>query len=625
MPLHLLRIPDHRYCKGISINLNEKEFRPFLLHVRTWAPARIGYNNCTAQRDSPSSMTNEHRLKDLLAQLYGEDRGGAVLGQLLQVIDRHKDSLPPGPAGLSQRDSLLITYPDQVQSDGAPPLQVLADFCRRYCTGILSGIHILPFYPWSSDDGFSVTDYRQVSSEYGTWGDIASLASSFRLMFDAVINHASVGSDWFQRMQSGDPAYRDFFISPPPGADLSRVVRPRALPLLTPFQTSRGVEQFWTTFSADQVDLNYKNPMLLLEIVDILLLYVESGAAFLRMDAIAYLWKEPGTACIHLPQTHALIKLFRAVLDRVAPHVSIITETNVPHAENISYFGNGTDEARLVYNFPLPPLLLHSFQTGSVKKLANWARSLELPSAEVTFFNFLASHDGIGLNPLRGILGESEVEAVVAGACAHGGLVSYKTGTAGDPQPYELNVNFFDALNSSDAGEPLALQVDRFLAAHAILLAMKGVPGIYFHSLFGSRGWPEGVAATGRSRTVNRQKLQRADLESELANPASRRARVFTRLSRLLQVRSGESAFHPFGAQQVVQAGASVFGLLRTSSGRDSRVLCLQNISRETQPLAAEVLDALDHGVPPRDILTGRDISRNSPLLLEPYGTLWLV
>ncbi len=561
-------------------------------------------------------------MRELLAQLYGEDRGGAVLGQLMQVIDHHRERLPHASGGLSQGDSLLITYPDQVQADGVPPLQVLAEFCRQHCAGILSGIHLLPFYPWTSDDGFSVVDYRTVAPEYGSWDNIASLAAKFRLMFDAVINHASVESGWFQRMKTGDPRYRDYFINPPPGADLSQVVRPRALPLLTPFQTSRGIQQFWTTFSADQADLNYKNPEVLLQIVDILLLYVERGAQFLRMDAIAYLWKEPGTSCVHLPQTHALIRLFRAVLDEAAPHVSIITETNVPHAENISYFGDGTDEARLVYNFTLPPLVLYSFQTGSVQALVEWARGLELPSGEVTFFNFLASHDGIGLNPLRGILSEEEIGDVVSRAQEHGGLVSYKTVGDGDLLPYELNISYFDALNPPGVGEPLSLQVDRFLAAHAILLALKGLPGIYFHSLFGSRGWPEGVTATGRNRSINRQKFQRLELESELADPASRRAQVFERLSHLLKIRSQHSAFHPFGGQQVVQAGPAVFGLLRTSPDEKERLLCLQNINRRAQVLPPGVLGRL--GPHPRDILTGRDVSESASLLMQPYGTLWL-
>lgn len=557
-------------------------------------------------------------------RIYGEEVSADVLRELTALLDRRRPHLSPRPGEISQRDSFLITYPDQIQQEGTAPLKVLADFCRAHFAGVLSGIHILPFNPWTSDDGFSVVDYRRVALEYGSWEDLTALAVDFRLMFDAVINHASVESAWFKAFKDGDPAYRDHFVVPPPGTDLSNVVRPRALPLLTPFQTARGMEEVWTTFSADQADLNYKNPQVLLEIVDVLLLYVERGADFLRMDAIAYLWKEPGTSCIHLPQTHALIQLFRAVLDEVAPHVSIITETNVPHAENISYFGDGTNEARLVYNFSLPPLVLYSFQTGSAETLSRWTETLKLPSSEVTFFNFLASHDGIGLNPLRGILTEREIEAIVKRYKDHGGLVSYKAEAGGKLLPYELNINYFDALNPPGTGELLKFQVDRFVTAHAILLAMTGVPGLYFHSLFGSRGWPEGAEATGRNRTINRQKFQRAEIESALADTALRQAQIFDRLSHLLRVRSDHPAFHPFGDQQVIRDNPAVFALLRTALDGSERVLCLQNVSGRKQPLPSGVLDAIQTQGPARDILSGRHVLNGEPILIQPCETLWL-
>ena len=126
--------------------------------------------------------------------------------------------------------------------------------------------------------------------------------------------------------------------------------------------------------------MNFKNPDVLLALLDALLFYVARGARFIRLDAIAYLWKRIGTSCIHLPQTHAVIQFWRAVLDEVAPHVLLITETNVPHADNVSYFGDGTNEAQLVYNFALPPLVLHALLRGDATHLTRWAQSLTLPS-----------------------------------------------------------------------------------------------------------------------------------------------------------------------------------------------------------------------------------------------------
>ena len=367
---------------------------------------------------------------------------------------------------------------------------------------------------------------------------MARVGKNFHLMFDGVINHISAQSEWFKAFLHDDPKYRDYFIVVDGKPDLSQVVRPRALPLLTEFTTPSGVKKVWTTFSADQIDLNYANPDVLLDIIDVLLFYVAQGAELIRLDAIAYLWKEIGTSCLHLPQTHRVIQLLRAILDEVAPHVALITETNVPHQDNISYFGDGHNEAQLVYNFALPPLTLHTFHTGDASALTQWAASLERPDrwgaatsdlqpssappvrSAPTFFNFLASHDGIGLNPARGILRDDEIAALVDRVVAHGGRVSYKSNPDGSTTPYELNINYFDALSDPNSSEPLSLQIDRFVAAHAIMLSLSGVPGLYFHSLFGSRGWPEGVTLTGQNRTVNRQKFDRAEVERELTRSA---------------------------------------------------------------------------------------------------------
>jgi sucrose phosphorylase len=480
-------------------------------------------------------------------------------------------------------------------------------------------------FPPSSDDGFSVIDYRAVNPAFGSWNDVSDLGRSFRLMFDAVINHVSVHHEWFLAFLKDDPKYQDYFIVVDGNPDLSQVVRPRTLPLLTKFETPSGPRQVWTTFSADQVDLNFQNPDVLLEIIDTLLFYVAKGAQLIRLDAIAYLWKEIGTSCIHLPQTHRIIRLFRSVLDVVAPYVLLITETNVPHSDNISYFGNGRDEAQMVYNFALPPLTLHTFYTGNSRVLSDWAAGLKLPSDRTTFFNFLASHDGIGVNPARGILSDSEIDRMIERTVQHGGLVSYKNDSSGVQTPYELNINYFDALSNPGAAEPLNLQVDRFMAAQAIMLALVGVPGIYFHSLFGSRSWREGVDLTGRNRTINRQKFDRAIFESELTDESSLRCQVFDRYAQLLRARSASSAFHPHGEQRVLDYGEAIFALLRLSSDASERVLCLHNISDQPQKVKIESKEIFGlFGV--INLITNDfiDSGLNSRVVLKPYEILWL-
>lgn len=559
-----------------------------------------------------------------LKELYGVAEGKSAYQRLLAIMGRYRPLLHdvhPGP--LTQQDAILITYADQLRAPGIPSLQTLAHFCERQLAGLVSGVHILPFYPSSSDDGFSVLDYRAVDPGLGSWDDIERLGRNFRLMFDAVINHASAGSPWFQALLRDEPPYRDFFTTVTGTPDLSAVARPRALPLLTRFDTVSGPRQVWTTFSADQVDLNYQNPDLLVEIVDTLLFYVSQGAELIRLDAIAYLWKEIGTSCIHLPQTHRVIQLFRAILDELSPGVKLVTETNVPHADNISYFGDGKNEAQLVYNFALPPLVLHTLHTGSAQALSAWAASLSLPGNRATFFNFLASHDGIGLNPVRGILVEAEIKSLVERVQQQGGLVSYKHDPDGRQSPYELNVNYFDAL--ADPADPQPERhIERFLAAHAILLSLVGLPAIYFHSLFGSVGWPQGVSFTGMNRSINRQKFVVDAFERELADPASRRHKVFTRLSRLLRARASHPAFSPYGKQEVLDEGRGVFALVRGESA-SGRVLCLQNVTGETQLLsrgAGTVFSRRPSSLV--DLVGGQTLDARLDLELSPYQTLWL-
>ena len=568
-----------------------------------------------------------------LTDIYGDDVAVSVFERLESLLEQYsgqlgirKKQLNQRNVGrLSQQDSILITYGDQVRDSSGSPLRVLLDFCNQQLLGVVSGIHILPFFPYSSDDGFSVIDYRQVNPDLGSWEEVSRLGQNFRLMFDLVINHASAQSEWFQAFLQAHPRYADYFIVMEGNPDLSQVVRPRTSPLLTRFETASGVKAVWTTFSADQIDLNYHNPEILLEIIDILLFYVVRGAEFIRLDAIAYLWKEIGTPCLHHSRTHRLVQLLRAILDQSAPWVGLITETNVPHVDNISYFGDGKNEAQLVYNFALPPLVLHTFHTGDSRQLSNWASTLSLPSDRTTFFNFLASHDGIGINPARGILSEPEIQVLVDRTTVHGGYVSSKSNPDGSSSPYELNIDYFDALSDPGGNEPENLQIDRFLCAQAIMLSLVGVPGIYFHSLFGSRGWLEGVKITGQNRTINRQKLEKTSLEAELSDPSSLRSRVFGRYQQLLKARASSPAFDPHGSQRVMEYGNSIFALLRIGGDPGQRVLCLHNITASPQTIALDLWAFSKSEF--TDLISGQAFPSSNKLIIpmRPYQVLWLL
>ncbi len=578
------------------------------------------------------------KILDHLTFLYGPDRADSAwrrLDAVLQDFQQRNPALASESAiqPLTQRDAILITYGDQFQEPGVPPLRTLRTVLSDTLDRPVSGVHILPFFPYSSDDGFSVIDYALVDPTLGTWADVEQLGHEFRLMFDVVINHVSRESAWFQRFLADEPTFADWFITVELGTDLSSVVRPRTLPLLTEVKTQGGDKLVWTTFSDDQIDLNFAHPPVLLRMLEILLLYVEKGARIIRLDAIAYLWKEVGSTSIHLEETHRVVKLMRSVLDAAAPGVILITETNVPHEENISYFGEvqpetgRTDEAQMVYQFPLAPLVVHSLLSGDASALSRWAAGLETPAAQATFFNFTASHDGIGVMPTRGLLSDEEVQVLIDATLAHGGRVGYKTNADGSRSAYELNISYFDAISNPAAEEPQSLQVARFVASQAIMLALVGVPGIYVHSLFGSRSWQEGVARTGHNRTINRQKFWRATLEQELADPTSLRYQVFAAYRRLLEARASSSAFHPHGGQQVLFLNRGVFTLLRTSPGGDDLALCLHNVSDRDQIVN---LSPGELGIPIgvwRSLFTDEAFSMGEEdlvLTLPPYGVRWL-
>ncbi|GIK74745.1 MAG: sucrose phosphorylase [Chloroflexota bacterium] len=574
------------------------------------------------------------RLRASLTSVYGSATAEHIVQTLFPRIEEVRtsrsspqktlDALRPMP---DERDVILITYGDQIQEPDTPPLQSLYELISERIGDVINGVHILPFYPYTSDDGFSVVDYRQVNPALGTWEDVRRLTGRYRVMFDAVINHISASSAWFQAFLRGEPPYDEYFITVDPSVDLSAVVRPRTSPVLTAFDTANGRKHVWTTFSDDQIDLNYASPALLVEIMDLLLFYVEQGAQLIRLDAIGFMWKEIGSSCIHLPQAHALIQAMRAMLDLAAPDVLLVTETNVPHRENISYFGDGVNEAQMVYNFTLPPLTLHTFHTQDATALSAWAATLAAPSAQTTFFNFMASHDGVGVRPLEGILQQSAIDDLVERTLRHGGLVNYRTNPDGSRVPYELNIVYFDALNDPAADEPISVQIDRFLASQAILLSLAGVPGIYAHSLFGSRNWREGVTQTGHNRTINRRKFLRSELEAALDHHESLPHQVFTRYRQLLAARTGDRAFHPNAAQEIVHLDPAIFSFVRTATDGGSRVLCLHNVSARAMHLKIAPKEAgIDGAASVVDLIGGAAFRCDAALELTvpPYGVFWL-
>jgi len=555
------------------------------------------------------------KIKNLIRFVYGKSFSDVHWNVLLKKIDKAVAVITEKrKAGWDEKDIVLITYADQFSGAGEKALPVFTRFYNEWLSHSFSHVHLLPFYPWSSDDGFSVIDYHAVAPESGTWNDIAELKKSTNLMFDFVCNHMSAKSQWFAHYLNQTPGYEDFFISVDPQTDLSAVTRPRALPLLTPFTLHDGtVRHLWTTFSEDQVDLNFASPQVLIAMVDVLLHYLVEGASYIRLDAVGFMWKTPGTSCIHLEKTHRLIQLFRAITDAVAPGTVLITETNVPHKDNISYFGDGENEAQMVYQFSLPPLVLHAVHCQDVQALCRWAASLTLPSQQTTWFNFLASHDGIGLNPLRGILPESEILALVETLQSEGALVNWKNNPDGTRSPYEINVTYLDALSpkASDDNQRIA----RFILAHAVLLSFPGVPAVYIQSILGSRNDYAGVERLGYNRAINRKKYSAGEIDSELEDKNSLRHKIYHRLSNLIALRRAEKAFHPDSQSIFETSGDHVFKIIRMADNGE-RITALFNFSDQQQ----NIHSSIETG---RELITGNDIN-GTTLTLNPWQVMWI-
>ena len=558
------------------------------------------------------------------ASLYGIEQTDLLMDRFYHLIGRYgigaQKNAPRNT--LTQRDALLITYADMVSEEGKHPLVTLREFCTARLKGAFSAIHILPFYPWTSDDGFSVVDYREVDERYGRWDDVARFSEEFELMFDLVLNHCSVKSPWFKEYVSGIEPGRNYIMEVDEKADLSAVVRPRSTPLLTTFQTRGGERSVWTTFGSDQVDLDWTSPDLLFEFFDVIMFYVSMGCRILRLDAVAFLWKKIGTSCLHLPETHEVVKLIRNLLEVVAPEVLILTETNVPHEENVSYFGKG-DEAHAVYQFTLPPLLLHGLLRGTAKHLSSWASQLSPPPRGCHFLNFTASHDGIGVRPLEGILPKQEILDLAEEVEKKGGFVSMRKLEDGSESPYELNSTYYSALadpNDESLGEA------RFLCSQSVALAMRGIPAVYFHSICATSNDLKGVKETGRNRTINRKKWEGAELEKLLEEKEGQALRVFEWYTRILRRRAACPVFHPDAPQEILDFGTSIFALERVSLDGDQVVLCLFNFQgKDTEVPESERLRALFLNGKARDLISGAEIVfQEGEFALRPYQALWL-
>ncbi|EAW7173164.1 alpha-amylase [Listeria monocytogenes] len=553
-----------------------------------------------------TELVNQIEVK--LRKIYQAAYQPAYLEKMLACAENYSNNTRGSIDTISEKNVYLIAYGDSIFEKNKHPLQTLNEFLQEYAQDVITDVHLLPIFPSTSDDGFSVTDYKQIDEQLGDWDDVQKMSENFRVMLDFVANHMSKSSDWFKRFSDNEAPYNQFFIEKDSQFDYKNVTRPRTSPLFHQYENGK---ELWTTFSEDQLDLNVRNIDCLVALTDVLLFYASKQATSIRLDAIGFLWKTSGTTCMHLPETHEIISLWRLLIDELYPNLQIITETNVPHEENISYFGDGENEANMVYQFPLPPLVLHTFTCHDTTKLSKWAKSISQVSSTATYFNFLASHDGIGMRPATGILSDEEINSLVQKAVQNGGQVSYKDNADGTQSVYELNINYGEALQNPGEDTTEELVTKKIIAAHSILLTLQGVPAIYYHSLLGSKNDLVGYEESGINRRINREKLEKNQLVDELETDTYRQT-IFTSLKKLVQIRRNHTAFSPFSTQEILDLGPDVFAIKRESEEE-----CIYGI-----------INVTSHNISKTLTFSGTNLLTNQPVASEldltAYEVVWI-
>ena len=527
----------------------------------------------------------------LLSFLYGEQKGLITYKKLERLIKKYSKKIVKDhyfKKYFDQKDVVLIIYGDNVLKKSENSLKTLWRFLDKNLKGYINFIHIIGLFLYSSDRGFSIIDYKKINPKLGSLKDLKIIENDFKLMVDFVCNHMSSKGKWFKEFEKGNKNYKDFFIAfdkKPPQKKIEKVFRPRSSQLFVVRRTSSGKKWIWRTFCYDQMDLNYQNPKVLLKMIDVFLFYIENRAEFIRLDAIAYIWKKLGTSCFLTKESHIFVKLLRKILDLLCPSADLIAEVNMGIKENIKYLGDGENEAQIIYNFPLPCLVLCAFYNKNSQKILKWCKALKLPSEKTTFLNLLDCHDGISVVGAKDVLSKKEINKITSNILKNGGKIGYKKGCLGTQEPYEFNITWWNAINGIDQKETKEIKIKRYIAARAISFSLKGIPAVYFLGLFGTENCISCFKKTGKNRDINRKKFTEKKINFFIKNKESKEYKIFSKTKELLELRKEEKAFHPAATQKIIFLNKSIFSIIRTSLNKKENILVLINITKENKKI----------------------------------------
>ena len=578
----------------------------------------------------PELDSELEELKISLREIYhehSEQEINSVWSQLLQILDPYyvnSDNKKLENESIWDSSSVvLITYPDAIYRKDESTLKTLAEFLENRLSGISSVIHILPFLPSTSDGGFAVSNYEEIDETFGNWNDLKNLSGKHKIMADLVLNHVSSSHPWVLQFMKSDEPGSSYIVSPSRTDAWEEVIRPRNSSLFTKIKTNNGFKNVWTTFGPDQIDLNWSNPNIFLEFLHLLVRYINNGAEWIRLDAIAFIWKEPNTTCLHLNKVHLIVKLLNRCLKIIKQTAVLITETNVPEEENLSYLIDG-NEANLAYNFTLPPLLLEAIYTGETNLLNNWLSDWNELPASTSLLNFTSSHDGIGLRALEGIMEEKRIHNLLVESEKRGGLVSHRRMSNGQDQPYELNISWWSAM--SNCGSDITLfQFERFLLSQVFTLSLKGVPALYLPSILASPNDIDTFRKTGQRRDLNREKFEANKLLVLLKNFDSPASKNISYLSHIIKVRSRLSSFHPEAYMKCLYTNIENIVVIKRGL-KDESVYVICNFSEKYLNLSIlNDINSIELSANKRliDNITGSLINADK-LELKPYQVVWV-
>ena len=566
------------------------------------------------------------RLNFIYRSIISEEKTLEYSKKINKLINIYKDKEPKNSTKdyWSENTILLITYADSINRGlSGKTLNDFGKFYKQYLEKFINSIHFLPFFPSSGDGGFSVKNHNDVDKAYGTWEDIQSLSKKANIMTDLVLNHSSSKGDWYKNFLYDKNPGKNYFYVVDKNYDCSKVVRPRDHDLLTEIELQNKKKFLWCTFSHDQIDLNFKNPDVLLEFIRLILKLSSYGIKIFRLDAVAFIWKQTGTTCLNLSQTHEIIKLLRDIVDQLDKNLIIVTETNLPKQENLSYFGKN-DEAHWIYNFSLPPLIVNTFLFEDSVALTKW--SMKMPPAQLgnAYLNFIASHDGIGMRPAEGVLSDKEIKKMLQRLKKNGSKFSMRKLSNNEEKVYEANISLFNALQFTDSDLKGKFALKRFIAAHCIILAIEGVPAFYFNSLFATKNDEETFASTGVKRNLNRYKWHYSTLVNLIKTNNSIEKNCYETFKKLISIRKIQPAFHPNATQFTLNLDKNIFAVWRQSRDRKQSIFALTNVSSKTIKLNTNKINLIDDEQWFDLLSQETKITDDQYIKLMPFQSLWI-